>query len=336
MDEVKKETQQNGDSVDGPKWAETIERIADDGLKQGRPENVVLTGYAKFDKDIRGLRNGDLIVLASRVAMGKSALAMNILQRVVLGSSDRKPLAAGMFCLEVSQEDWARLMLFSTAGVAVWKSWLSPADSTSLSTASEQLKHAPIVVEESPWLDISDLCARARQMKSVHGINLLVIDSVQQLGDSRYSYLGREKEFGFISRGLKALARELNIPVLVLSQLGRRMEEERTDGIPRLCDLRDLGEIDWDADMVMLLFRPAYYSNEVDDLNLATIYVEKNRNRSYSSFQMSFARDILRFENRTWEDDASAKKRMEQRTAQEAPPPVRKKQKTEPKNLKLQ
>ena len=287
------------------KWPDTIERIAGQILKKETPDNLIPTGFPDLDQVVKGLHNTDMIVLASRVCMGKSALAMNIAEHAALGCSGGKQYTVGIFSLEKTEEEVARRMLFSKAGVPCWKDFFSESDHKRFSSAADQLKKASIVVEDPAWLDITDLRIRARRMKKAHSIDLLIIDSLQQLGDVRNSREGRKQELGAVSDGIKDLARELKIPVLVLSQLSRAMERGSRDGRPRLSDLRDLGAIDQSADVVMLLYRPGYYSRASDadaaDDTLAIIDVAKHRNGLTGEVRLNFFRDITRFEDRARE-----------------------------------
>ncbi len=312
------------------KWADTVERAAVSIVNDGIPDNMVPTGYPHLAYCIKGFRNTDMIVLAARTAMGKTSLAMNIAERVALGHPGGKRYSVGIFCFQKSREEYAKRMIFSKAEVPVWKDFFSESEQQKLSLAAEQLKTISIIVEDPPWLDLADLCARARSMKKNSGIDLLIIDSLQQLGDSRNASAGRKQELGAVSEGVKALALELKIPVLLLSNLSRAPERGSRDGTPRLSDLHDLGDIDRHADVVMLLLRPSYYRNrgEADyDDTLAIIDVPKNRNGGTSKVRMTFLRDVQRFEDRTHDDD----RRAEALKVALTPKPVRAKRKPKPK-----
>jgi replicative DNA helicase len=297
------------------KWPDTIERIAGQILKNETPDDLVPTGFPDLDQVLKGLRNTDMIVLASRVSMGKSALAMNIAERAALGLYGGKHYTIGIFSLEKTEEELAHRMLFSKAGVPGWKDYFSESDHKRLSSAAEELKKASIVVDDPAWLDITDLRIRARRMKKAHNIDLLIIDSLQQLGDVRNSCEGRKQELGAVSEGIQGLVRELKIPVLVLSQLSRAMEEDSRDGTPQLSDLSDLGAIDQSADVVMLLYRPSYYNRAdaaIDD-TLAIVDVVKNRHGPVGDVRLNFLRDITRFEDRKRGEDRAKEDESRQR-----------------------
>ena len=307
MDEVKKELQQANQNpprsakADADnKWSDIVDRVSVDLLDKESFRDGVPTGFAELDRRLGGLRRGDMIVIASCPFMGKSALAMNILEHAALGHAGGKKHTVGVFCLESSQEKWAGNMLFSMARVPAWKDFFSQSDVNRISSASEQLTKASVVVEDSTWMDVADLCERARQMKRVYGIDLLAIDSLQELDDPLSAGNGRKQENEEIAKGINALAKELNIPILLVSQFGRSADQPDSNG--RICpyELSELGDIERYADVVMLLCRPSFCSQEADDVDdaLAVVKVTKNRNGCRGRADMNFHCEFMRFEDR--------------------------------------
>ncbi len=264
----------------------------------------VPTGFMDLDKKLRGLHNTDMIVLAARPSMGKTSLAMNIVENAALGRGGGKKYAVGVFSLEMSQEQLVRRMLYSKAGVPAWKDFFSEIEHGKISSAADHLMKASIIVDDSAGLDVMDLRARARRMKRIHNVDLIVIDYLQLLADKRRSREGRQQETASISNSIKAMAKELKIPVLILSQLSRAPEQGTRDGKPRLSDLRDSGAIEQDADVVLLLQRPFYYSKDRDadvasgEDTLAIVDIAKHRNGPVGEVKMNFFSDITRFEDR--------------------------------------
>ena len=264
----------------------------------------VPTGFVDLDKQLRGLHNTDMIVLAARPSMGKTSLAMNIVENAALSRGGDKKYSVGVFSLEMSQEQLVRRMLFSQAKVESWKTHISADDHARLCFAADQLGKASIIVDDSAGLDVMDLRARARRMKRIYNVDLIVIDYLQLLADKRRSREGRQQETASISNSIKAMAKELKIPVLILSQLSRAPEQGTRDGKPRLSDLRDSGAIEQDADVVLLLQRPFYYSKDKDadvasgDDTLAVVDIAKHRNGPIGEVKLNFFREITRFEDR--------------------------------------
>jgi replicative DNA helicase len=240
--------------------------------------------------------------------MGKTSLAMNIAEHAALGRPGGKKHAIGVFSLEMSQDQLARRMLFSKARITAGKEFFSGEDHARLTTSADQLREASIIVDDSAGLDVMDLRARARRMKRIYGIDLLIIDYLQLLHDKRRARDGRQQETASISNSIKEMAKELKIPVLILSQLSRAPEQGARDGKPRLSDLRDSGAIEQDADVVMLLQRPAFYNRDATSANfdesLAIVDIAKHRNGPVGDVRLNFFSDITRFEDRAKEDES--------------------------------
>ncbi len=282
-------------------WKEVVYKTAGQIIEGVKTENGVPTGFADLDKNLRGLHNTDMIVLAARPSMGKTSLAMNIAEHAALGKNkERKAYSVGVFSLEMSQHQLVRRMLFSKANVPAWKDFRSNDDNARLTQAADQLGKASIIVDDSAGLDIMDLRARARRMKRLYGVDLIIIDYLQLLADKRRQRDGRQQETASISNSIKAMAKELNVPVLILSQLSRAPEQR--DGVPKLSDLRDSGAIEQDADVVLLLQRPSFndaHKGEGDDDDLlAVVHIAKHRNGPTGKVDMNFFKEMTRFEDR--------------------------------------
>ena len=284
-------------------WGDSVFAVAKKILKGTSLSDGVPTGFTDLDAELRGLHNTDMIVLAARPSMGKTSLAMNIAENAAMTNKpDGGKYAVAVFSLEMSQEQLIRRMLFSNANVPAWKDFLSAADTARITTAADKLKKTTIVVDDSAGLDIMDLRARARRMKRVYDIDLIVIDYLQLLHDKRRARDGRQQETASISNSIKGMAKELNVPVLILSQLSRAPEQTGREGNkPRLSDLRDSGAIEQDADVVLLLQRPSYYKRDLDvaEDTLAVVDIAKHRNGPTGEVNLNFFRDITRFKNRT-------------------------------------
>lgn len=264
----------------------------------------VPTGFKDLDNLLPGLQPGDMIVLAARPSMGKTALALNIAENVALGrGGDHVPRPVAIFSLEMSAESLVRRMLCSHARVPsqlISKGIVSNANHGLLMQAADALNKAPIFLDDSAGLEVMELRARARRLKRKHDLQLIVVDYLQLLNYERFNREGRQRETAAISQALKGMAKELKIPVLVLSQLSRAPETRDKLAIPRLSDLRDSGAIEQDADVVCLLRRPCIYKNDEDaeDKTLAVIDVAKHRNGPIGEVRMNFDAEYTRFDDR--------------------------------------
>ncbi|MFH1189285.1 MAG: replicative DNA helicase [Candidatus Omnitrophota bacterium] len=273
----------------------SIETI--DNLYQ-RKQNVtgVSTGFRDLDIKTAGFQPSDLIVLAARPSMGKSALALCIAEHAAV--VDRAPVA--FFSLEMSKEQLVQRMLCSHARVDAHKvrtGFLSQADWPKLVSAAGKLSEAPIYIDDTPGISVLELRAKARRMKAQFDVKLIVLDYLQLMqGHSRSD--NRQQEISEISRSLKALARELNTPLIAISQLSRAVEQ-RTDHRPQLSDLRESGAIEQDADLVLLLLREWYYNPTDENRGLAEIIIAKQRNGPTGNFNLAFLGEYMRFENLT-------------------------------------
>jgi len=252
-----------------------------------------------------GLRPTDMIVLAARPSMGKTSLAMNIVENIALGNnSDRQSRSVGVFSLEMSAESLVMRMLCSMAGVSGHKlagGYVSADAHRKLTEAASVLRKATIMLDDTGGLDVMELRARARRMKKKHDIELIVIDYLQMLHARDYARQGKQIETAEISGNLKAMAKELKVPVLVLSQLSRAPEQRgEKGGKPKLSDLRDSGAIEQDADVVCMLRRPCKYPEDPEsgDITLAVVDVVKQRNGPTGEVKLNFDADYTRFRDR--------------------------------------
>ncbi len=262
-----------------------------------RKEHVtgVATGFHEFDVKTAGLQPSDLIIVAGRPSMGKSAFVSNVCEHV--GIQLKKPLA--IFSLEMSKGQMVQRMLCSHARVNaqnVRTGYLSHQDWPKLTSAAGKLSEAPIFIDDTPGQTVLEVRAKARRLKMQHDIQLVVIDYMQLMqGVGRAE--SRQQEISEISRSLKALARELKVPVIAVSQLSRAVEA-RTGNRPQLSDLRESGAIEQDADVVVFLFREEYYKPDDETLrNKAEAIIAKQRNGPVGSIDLLFLKDWTRFEN---------------------------------------
>ncbi|MCB9758845.1 MAG: replicative DNA helicase [Alphaproteobacteria bacterium] len=256
------------------------------------------TGYVDLDRMLAGLQRSDLIILAARPAMGKTALALNIAQNVAV----RAGAGVGVFSLEMSKGQLATRMLCAQARVdagRVRTGMLSrDEDWPRLEDASEVLYHAPLWIDDTPGLSITALRSRARRLAAEHGnLGLIMIDYLQLMGASGDGNISREQVISTISRGLKGLAKELNIPVIALSQLNRGVES-RSDKRPMISDLRESGAIEQDADIIMFIYRDEYYNPDTTpEPGVAEIIIAKQRNGPTGTAKLAFLGRYTRFDN---------------------------------------
>ncbi|MDD4980974.1 MAG: replicative DNA helicase [Candidatus Omnitrophica bacterium] len=254
----------------------------------------VPTGYIDFDSKTSGLQPSDLIVVAGRPSMGKSALALGIAEYA--GVIEKIPIA--FFSLEMSKEQLVQRMLCAHAKVDAHKvrtGYLSSADWPRLTAAAGKLSEAPIFIDDTPAISVMELRAKARRLKAHQDIQLIVLDYMQLMRGSA-KIENRQQEISDISRSLKALARELNVPIVAISQLSRAVES-RTDHRPQLSDLRESGAIEQDADVVVLILREEYYNPTPDNEGIAEVIIAKQRNGPVGSVKLTFIKEYTRFEN---------------------------------------
>jgi len=252
------------------------------------------TGFVDFDIKTAGLQPSDLIVIAGRPSMGKSAMAIGIAEYA--GVIEKVPLA--IFSVEMSKEQLVQRMLCSHAKVDAHKvrtGYLATSDWPRLTAAAGKLSEAPIFIDDTPAISVMELRAKARRLKAQQDIQLIILDYMQLMRGSTNAE-NRQQEISEISRSLKALARELSIPVVAISQLSRAVEA-RTDHRPQLSDLRESGAIEQDADVVVLILREEYYNPNPDNQGIAEVIIAKQRNGPVGSLKLTFIKEYTRFEN---------------------------------------
>ncbi len=269
--------------------------------EQGREVTGLRTHYDEFDKMTSGLQNSELIIIAARPSMGKTAWAINIAQNAAV--KDGKVVA--VFSLEMSKESLLRRMLAGEASVGARKlqtGFLGRDDKDKLNRGLERLMESKLFVDDTPGITLAEMRAKARRLKQQEGsLDLIVIDYLQLMTGSKTQGKGfenRTQEVSSVSRGLKALAKEMQVPVVALSQLSRGSEQRTGDKKPLLSDLRESGSIEQDADVVCFIHREEYYDRENEDLKgKAEIIIAKQRNGPTGSVQMAYIADYTRFEN---------------------------------------
>jgi len=259
----------------------------------------VPTGFTKLDELTSGLQPSDLIIVAGRPSMGKTALALDIAAYAAVEGG----IPSAIFSLEMAKEQLALRMLCSEAKVDAHRlrgGFLSESDWPKLTRAAGSLSEAPIFIDDTPGLSALEMRAKSRRMKAEHNLGLVVVDYLQ-LMRGRADSDNREQEISDISRSLKALAKELNVPVMALSQLNRRVEE-RGDRRPQLSDLRESGAIEQDADVIIFLYRDEVYNKSEDNPNKgkAEIIIGKQRNGPTDKFELTFLDKFTCFENLTY------------------------------------
>ena len=280
---------------------ESIDTI--DKLYQ-RKENItgIPTGFHDFDVKTAGLQKSDLIVLAGRPSMGKSALAISIMEYAAV--VEKVPCA--FFSLEMSRDQLAQRMLCSIAGVNAHKvrtGFFSQTDWPKLVAAAGKLSESPIFIDDTPGISALELRAKARRLKAKHDVKLIVVDYMQLMRGAARSE-NRQQEISEISRSMKALARELDVPVIAISQLSRAVEQ-RADHRPMLSDLRESGAIEQDADVVVLLLREEYYNPTEENKGIAEAIIAKQRHGPVGTVKLAFLPEYTRFSNlsRTEEEE---------------------------------
>jgi replicative DNA helicase len=261
----------------------------------------ISTGFVEFDRMTSGLHPSEMIVIAARPSMGKTALAMNIAEHVAINEM----LPVGVFSLEMSSQQLVQRLLCSRARVNLQKvrdGFLGERDFPSLTAAASKLAEAKIFIDDSASLTILELRAKARRLKAQQDVQLIIVDYLQLLrSTSRRAQDNRQLEISEISAGLKGLAKELKIPLIVVAQLNRQ-PEQRLGGKPRLSDLRESGSIEQDADLVGLLVRPEIYEEDdearAEKAGEAEFIIAKQRNGPVGEIPLTFLKEFTRFETR--------------------------------------
>jgi replicative DNA helicase len=274
--------------------AESFERL-DDLHKDKAKIRGIPTGFKDMDNMLAGLQRSDLFILAARPSMGKTAFALNLAHNVAVQA--KEPVL--LFSLEMSKEQLVDRLLSMESGVDAWAlrtGNLNDADFEKIGQAMGTLSEAPIFIDDTPGITVSDLRTKARREAHQRPLGLIIVDYLQLMsGGGRYADQGnRVQEISEISRGLKGIARELNVPLIALSQLSRSVES-RNPQIPQLADLRESGSIEQDADVVAFIYREEYYNPETDRKKLTDILIKKHRNGPTGGIELYFDNEKQRF-----------------------------------------
>lgn len=253
--------------------------------------NSISTGYEGFNFKLGGFKRGDLIILAARPSMGKTAMALNFAQNVA-----ERARNVAIFSLEMSKEQLTDRMIASAMAVDSWKlqkGKLSEDEFARMGDALEKLSNAKIYIDDSPaGSGLVEIKSKARRLKMESGLDLVVIDYLQLMSNG--NSLNRVQEISEISRGLKALARELDVPVIALSQLSRAVES-RPDKRPVMSDLRESGSIEQDADIILMLYRDDYYNEFSETAGITNVFIRKNRNGPIGQVDLKFEKNHQKF-----------------------------------------
>lgn len=273
---------------------ESFERL-DDLHKDKQKIRGIPTGYKDIDDTLAGLQRSDLIILAARPSMGKTAFVLNLAHNVAVEA--KEPVL--VFSLEMSKEQLVDRLLSMQSGVDAWAlrtGNLTDQDFEKLGEAMGVLSEAPIYIDDTPGITVADLRTKARREAHIRRPGLIIVDYLQLMsGGSRFGGDGnRVQEISEISRGLKGVARELNVPLIALSQLSRSVEN-RSPQIPQLSDLRESGSIEQDADIVAFIYREDYYNPDTERKNITDILIKKHRNGALRNIELYFDRDKQRF-----------------------------------------
>lgn len=299
-----------------PDWQATVEKVSTNigQLLKARGARLtgLSTGFRSLDKILLGLQSSEMIVLAARPSVGKTSLAMNIVENIATGynphsgypQSDRTPRPVAVFTLEMSAEAIVRRLICSRARVS-WRRIVegvcSAEEQRRLATAGTDLKSSQILIDETSGIDISELRARARRLKARKNIALIAVDYLQLLRCSEPQPNSRQEQIALVSAGLKAMAKELRLPVLVISQLNRDPEKSDRSGVPKMADLRDSGTIEQDADVILLMRRPIQnprdprFKDGQANPGLTVVDVAKQRNGMTGEVDLYFDREHTLF-----------------------------------------
>jgi replicative DNA helicase len=257
----------------------------------------ISTGFAKLDEMTGGMHGGDLFIVAARPSMGKTAFALNIAQHVAL----RNKQTVAVFSLEMSKESLLTRMLCATARVDSQRfraGYLTQEERRKLHQGLHELVEAPLYIDDAPGLHLMDMHAKLRRLQSEQSLGLVIVDYLQ-LMSGRGRFENRNQEVSALSRGMKLLAKELNVPMMVLSQLSRAVETRQGDHRPQLSDLRESGSIEQDADVVGFIFREEVYNRDREDLRgLAELIISKQRNGPVGTVNLVYLHAQTKFENR--------------------------------------
>jgi len=281
----------------------TYDRI-DEMQESHRPGTGLLTGFDDLDGSTAGLQASELVIVASRPSMGKTSFVMNVATTVAKTQSK----TVAIFSLEMSKEQLALRMLCSEAGVNqqnVRQGFVDRGDMDRIAIAANELYNAPVYFDDTPVMNVLQIRGKARRLRAEHGLDLIIVDYMQLIsGHGRFE--NRNQEMSLIARSLKSLARELRVPVIACSQLSRAVESRGAPHRPMLSDLRESGSIEQDADVVMFLYRPAYYGDQEmkaadydpeSERNVAEVILAKQRNGPTGTVRLAWLDQYVRFES---------------------------------------
>jgi replicative DNA helicase len=276
--------------------AESFERLDELHKDKGKIRGIP-TGLRDLDNILAGLQRSDLIIIAARPSMGKTALSLNLAHNI----ATKTELPVLLFSLEMSKEQIVDRMLSMESGVDAWNirtGNLSDNDFEKIGQAMGTLSEAPIYIDDSPGITVSDMRTKARREQHQRQLGCIMVDYLQLMsGGSRFGGdFNRVQEISEISRGLKAIARELNVPLVALSQLSRSVES-RSPQIPQLADLRESGSIEQDADVVAFIYREDYYNPDTDRKNITDLFIKKHRNGPTGQVELYFDKERQRFKS---------------------------------------
>ena len=307
--QIRAAAEKEGDILPIKKHAmNAVETIEKSFRNAGKGVTGLSSGFANLDFYTNGLHGGEMVVVAARPSMGKTSFVMNVIENISLLAKERKPTA--VFSLEMTAEQLVLRLICSRAGVEMQKlrgGFLNQQqDFPNLVQVANELAQSEIYIDDTPSLSIMELRAKARRLKKAYDIQLIAIDYLQLLkSHSKKANENRQVEIAEISGGIKAIAKELNIPVIVLAQLNRNPDSR--GGKPRLSDLRESGAIEQDADVVGLLYREDYYAQSDEEreeaAGKATLTIAKQRNGPTGDVKLVFRKEYMRFEDRAPGDD---------------------------------
>ncbi len=275
--------------------SQTYEKLADLHDPESKDKyRGIPTGYRDLDNILSGLQPADLVIIAARPSMGKTAFALNIAENIA-----KNQKSVGIISLEMSKEQLVERMFCSLLGVDSWKmrtGKLTDEDFAKIGGIMDELNSMKLFIDDSVGGSIAELRAKARRLQMEHGLDLLIVDYLQLMsaGKANFGQTNRVQEISEISRALKSLARELHLPVIALSQLSRAVEL-RPSKIPQLSDLRESGAIEQDADVVMMLYREDYYEEDSDRAGITDIYIRKHRNGPTGHIELGFKKEQMKF-----------------------------------------
>jgi replicative DNA helicase len=281
----------------------SITPIVDDVYKQieelfnrKAPVTGLETGFADLDRMTAGLHSSDLIIVAARPGLGKTSICLNIAEHAAI----RQQKTVGIFSLEMSKEQLVKRLLCSEARIDAHRintGFLNKEDWHRLSRASGDLSGTKIFIDDTASITIPELRSKARRLSLEHGLDLIIVDYLQLMSGSTQRYENRTQEISQISRGLKGIAKELNLPLIAVSQLSRAVESRRGDHRPQLSDLRESGSIEQDADVVIFIYREDMINPTEENNGLAELIISKQRNGPTGSIQLAFSKQFTRFDS---------------------------------------